>query len=384
MNKSLPRLLLISRNFPPLVGGMEQLNWHMAEELARTYSVRVIAPSGSAALAPVGTVFDEVPLRPLWLFLLFSAWRAIFVALRWRPDVIVAGSGLTAPLAWLAAFVCPGRAVVYLHGLDIALRHPVYNLIWIPAIRRMDTVVVNSSATRKMAIERGVPESSITLLPPGVALPGDGARKSDLPDFRQVYGLGGGPILLSVGRLTERKGLREFVRDVLPQVVFKHPDVQLVVIGDAAGDALLARSQTPESIHAVASSLGLKECVHFVGVLTDRMALSSAYYAASVHVFPVRQLSGDPEGFGMVAIEAAAHAIPTAAYATGGIVDAVHEGISGRLAPPGDAETLSECILSLLEKPLPSEPMLSFAGQFSWRFFGERLRSALLISPHGR
>ncbi len=42
-----PRILLITRNLPPLVGGMERLNWHMADELAKQAEVRVVGPSGS-------------------------------------------------------------------------------------------------------------------------------------------------------------------------------------------------------------------------------------------------------------------------------------------------------------------------------------------------
>lgn len=380
MPKLMPRLLHITRNLPPLVGGMERLNWHMADELARAYQVRIVGPSGSATQAPHGSVVCEVPLRPLWRFLLVAAWRAVSIARRWKPDVILAGSGLTAPIVWLAARVCDARAVVYLHGLDIAIRHPLYGLFWLPAIRRMDGIVVNSTATRRMAIARDVPESRITLVPPGVALPDDAGQDDRLPDFRQAYGLGSGPILLSVGRLTERKGLREFVRDVFPQVAAKHPDVQLVVIGDAAGNALAARSQTPDSIRAVANLAGLGRQLHFLGIITDRLALSAAYCAASVHVFPVRELPGDPEGFGMVAIEAAAHGLPTAAYATGGIVDAVADGVSGRLATPGAANVLTDGILDLLAAPLPVEPMQTFAGQFAWPRFGERLRAALLCT----
>lgn len=45
------RILLITRNLPPLVGGMERLNWHMADELAKRAEVRVVGPVGSAALA---------------------------------------------------------------------------------------------------------------------------------------------------------------------------------------------------------------------------------------------------------------------------------------------------------------------------------------------
>lgn len=36
-----PRILIVTRNLPPLVGGMERLNWHMAEELAKVAEVRV-------------------------------------------------------------------------------------------------------------------------------------------------------------------------------------------------------------------------------------------------------------------------------------------------------------------------------------------------------
>ena len=44
-----PRILHITRNLPPLVGGMERLNWHIADELSRHAQVQLIGPSGSAA-----------------------------------------------------------------------------------------------------------------------------------------------------------------------------------------------------------------------------------------------------------------------------------------------------------------------------------------------
>src|SRR3546814_12930756 len=69
---------------------------------------------------------------------------------------------------------------------------------------------------------------------------------------------------------------------------------------------------------------------------SDVCSSDLVYKAASAHIFPVREIPGDPEGFGMVAVEAAAHGVPTIAFATGGIVDAVAEGESGRLIRPGD------------------------------------------------
>ncbi|MEZ2745300.1 glycosyltransferase [Halopseudomonas bauzanensis] len=114
-----PRILLITRNLPPLVGGMERLNWHMADELSKYAEVKVIGPKGSAALKPEHVSLTEAPLKPLPLFLLITLFKALWLALRWKPDVILAGSGLTAPIARLASKLCRAQSAAYLHGFDI-------------------------------------------------------------------------------------------------------------------------------------------------------------------------------------------------------------------------------------------------------------------------
>ena len=48
------RILHITRNLPPLVGGMERLNWHIADELSRYGEVAVVGPEGAAARKPAG------------------------------------------------------------------------------------------------------------------------------------------------------------------------------------------------------------------------------------------------------------------------------------------------------------------------------------------
>src|SRR5690348_4292131 len=118
------RILLVTRNLPPLVGGMERLNWHLADELSQFAEVRVIGPQGSAALGPKGVEIVEAPLRPLWKFLLRARTLARRQARAWKPDVVLAGSGLAAPIALGAARVCGAKAAAYVHGLDIAVKHP--------------------------------------------------------------------------------------------------------------------------------------------------------------------------------------------------------------------------------------------------------------------
>jgi len=388
------RILLITRNLPPLVGGMERLNWHMAEELAKVADVRVVGPQSSAAVAPDGIDVREAPLKPLWRFLLRAQNLARREAASWRPDIVLAGSGLTAPLAWLAARACGARTAVYVHGLDVAVKHPLYRALWLPAIRRMDVVIANSRPTATLCRQIGVAAEHIAIVHPGVELPADeypnGLRSEPLShrergrgegsanDFRQHHGLGNRPILLSVGRLSTRKGLREFVTQALPRIVAAHPDVMLLVIGDAPKQALHAQAQTPESILAVANAAGVGGHLRFLGVITDYAKLVVAYRAADVHVFPVREIPGDPEGFGMVAVEAAVHGLPTVAFATGGIVDAVAEGRSGRLVVSGDYVGFADAVAqTLAERDGLREPSIAFAQQFAWPAFGAGVWKAL-------
>lgn len=364
------RILVVTRNFPPLCGGMERLNWHLVEQLSQRFEVQVIAPDGAAGHVCHGVTVTEVPLRPLWRFLTAGCLQTVRQAIAWKPEVVLAGSGLTAPLALLAARASGARAMAYVHGLDLTVSHPVYRMLWRPALRRLDRVIANSSPTQQLARDIGI-AADIAIVHPGVSVPGS-VRPESAQLFRAAHGLGDGPILLSVGRLVERKGLREFVRDVLPGIVAKRPAVQLVVIGTEPANSLHASVQTVESIRAVAVDAGVEQHIHFLGQVSDGQ-LAMAYAAADVHVFPVRCIPGDPEGFGMVAVEAAAYGTPTVAYATGGVVDAVSEGKSGRLVAPGNTTELCQAVVSVLDQPPDAEGVVDFARKFSWERFGCRI-----------
>lgn len=374
-----PRILHITRNLPPLVGGMERLNWHIADELSRHAHVQLIGPQGSAALRPADVPVEEVPLRPLPRFLLESAWQAVAVARRFKPHIVLAGSGLTAPAAWLAARASRARANVYLHGLDAAVQHPVYRALWHPVIRRMDGVIANSQPTAELARRLGVDAEKIRVVHPGVTLPATPQCSLLLQAFRQRHQLGDKRLLLSVGRLTNRKGLREFVQHALPAIVHAAPDAVLAIVGDAPTDSLLAGVQTRASIQAVAEAAGVGEHLRFLGVITEAQELACAYESAALHIFPVRQVQDDPEGFGMVAIEAAAHGLPTVAFSTGGVVDSVASGRSGILVPPGDYPALAQAVSQVLASRRDAwrDGAVAFARGFAWALFGDNLRASL-------
>lgn len=372
-----PSVLLITRNLPPLRGGMERLIQHMAHALADRHDLDVIGPSGCGAYLPGQVRTHAVAYRPLPRFMLAAA-IAIKHLKRRQFAFVVAGSGLTAPLAWWATRRTQSRLVVYLHGLDIIAPSRIYQHCWLPFIRRADLVLVNSRNTRRLAVEHGIPEQAIQILHPGTDLPGpdpDSGRA-----FRKLHGLGDRPLLLSVGRLTARKGLAEFIQRALPTLRASHPDVLLLVIGADAIDAVRPAPQSQQA--RIVRSINETAAGSAVRMLPpcDDATLSAAYRAADVHVFPVLDIPGDVEGFGMVAIEAAAHGLPTVAFDVGGVPDAVVEGISGNLVEAGNYAgfvTLVRHWLANRNQLQKRDACSAAVCVFGWDCFGEKLHIAL-------
>jgi phosphatidylinositol alpha-1,6-mannosyltransferase len=246
-------------------------------------------------------------------------------------------------------------------------------------IRSADLSFPISEYTRRIAIERGLAASKMMLLTPGVDMPaldpGASAR------FRQRFGLAERPILLSVGRLTNRKGVVEFIEKSLPSIVQMHPDVAFVIIGGEPSDALAGnRSGAMDRIRQAAEQSGIARNVILLGRCEDDVVLD-AYQASQVHVFPVIELPGDVEGFGLVALEAAAGGLPTVAFRVGGIPDAIGEGVSGTLVAPADYAAMSAAVCRYLDRPRDGATMrascIGFARLFDWRIIGQRLIDAL-------
>jgi phosphatidylinositol alpha-1,6-mannosyltransferase len=355
---------------------MERLNLQLARELSNGNTLEVVGPIGSAEFLPENASVIECALKPLSRFLVGAFFATLRSVLRQRPSFVIAGSGLCAPYAWIAARLCGARSGVYLHGLDIVARSLVYQNVWLRFIRNCDVCIVNSHNTASLARDAGISSDRIHVIHPGVHIPEALPESAAIEVFRHSKEWVGRRVLLSVGRLTERKGLIEFVESVLPLIVARYPDVLLVVIGNDAPDALhrTARSVLA-SVQEKVAGLNLEANVSFYGEVSDA-EVANAYAAADVAVFPVRHTPGDVEGFGMVAIEAAAYGLPTVAFAVGGVPDAVSNGISGFLVNPGDNRGFADAVCHVLAAGRGAFEMSSrtFASGFKWSAFGKRVR----------
>jgi glycosyltransferase involved in cell wall biosynthesis len=150
--------------------------------------------------------------------------------------------------------------------------------------------------------------------------------------------LGDGPVILFVGRLAEKKGVR-YLLEAMPAVLTEAPDAMLVIVGDGPLRA---------ELEAQARALSITHNVRFEGAKRPD-ELPAYYHAADVFAGPsIVAEGGDTESFGLVFAEAMACGCPVIASNVGGVGDIVKDGETGLLVAQKDPEALAVGICRVL------------------------------------
>jgi glycosyltransferase involved in cell wall biosynthesis len=199
------------------------------------------------------------------------------------------------PLAFVA-LLTRRPYVVQPWGTDVELARRAPN-VFRPLVRRAQLVVAASDTLAAAARALGARE--VRIVPSGVRIPEAVGEPEDPPH------------VLYVGRLSPEKGIEEFLAATT--------ELPRVVVG--------------------AGPVAVPEAAGFV----PPAELGPWYERAAVVCVPSRR-----EGYGMVAREAMAYGRPVVAAAVGGLVDAIEDGRTGLLVPPGDVLLLRAALERLL------------------------------------
>jgi len=293
----------------------------------------VHVPAGPARMLPKDALLPYMGEFGAWLA---GDWAS------WRPDVAHAHFWMSG----LAALTARGRTGVPVvqtyHALGtVKRRHqgdqdtsPPERVAFERTLgRQADAVVAQCRDEVHELVRMGVPRATMSVIPSGVdsdrfAPDGPAAPR----DAR--------PRLLSIGRLVERKGVRDVIA-ALPRV----PDAELVVVGGPPesmldGDAYVA------DLRAAARAAGVGDRVRFVGG-RSREEVPAWYRSADIMVTTPWY-----EPFGLTPLEAMACGVPVVASAVGGLTDTVVDGVTGDLVPARDPAALGAALRRLLADPM--------------------------------
>ena len=278
-------------------------------------------------------------------FLVLSEWlHSVLWLLKGEFDLLhshwllpqgLVGAGAARPLA--IPHVCT------VHGGDVfALQGGLLQRCKSLAIRHIDAVTVNSSATRQAVLRLCPDYAPLHTIPMGVspvAVSPDRQRQGEA--IRSRFRRGKGPLLLFVGRLVEEKGVGDLLF-ALALLAVSHPEMTLLVLGEG---------QDRARFEGEAAAHGLGDRVTFTGWVA---AAEVPGYLASADIFvaPSRtSAEGWVEAQGLTIIEAMMAGLPVIATRSGGIVDSVEHEASGLLVSEAAPEELAAAIGRLAHDP---------------------------------
>jgi phosphatidylinositol alpha-1,6-mannosyltransferase len=339
-------ILVITWNFPPRRGGIEYLVSNLCAGLRERHSVRVI----TAHVQSVESVEEEVfraPWPGVLPFALYALWCGARLLVRNRGvKIILGGSVLVTPLVLFLARLFGRKAVVQAHGLDLVYRNFLYQQLCVRWIKLCERIVANSAYTASRAVQKGARPDQIAVIPPGV-YPERFAGPVNVDAIKKEFGLEGKQIILFVGRLAKRKGVKAFIEESLVKIVREVPNACFVIVGDNPSESLTHRDDALGEIRAVVTEMQLQDHIRLLGSLSDEEVVK-LYQACDVVLLPALAQTDDVEGFGIVLVEAAAAGKPAVATRVGGIPDAVEDGKGGILVEPGDYEQFAGAVIALL------------------------------------
>jgi phosphatidylinositol alpha-1,6-mannosyltransferase len=342
------KALVVSTEFPPGPGGIGTHAFELARGLSRVgWSIVVMTSQDYATEREVvdfnrAQSFEVARLRPIPGFPIEGVYReAILTRLvrRHAPDILIA-SGSRAVL--LAAARIAGRGLPWVavgHGTEFGTTRGLEARAVRAAFRRAAAVVCVSEYTRQQMHRAGIRPMHERTIPNGA----DPDRfrvvpKTDAETARGLLGIPAGPLLVTVGNVTRRKGQDVVVR-ALPAILERFPDAHYAIAG---------LPTLGEEVRQLAAELGVSDHVHLLGRV-DESRLVGLLNATDVFVMTSRRTpDGDFEGYGIAVVEAALCGCPAVVSADSGLAEAVEDGRTGLCVPQDDPASTARAVVALL------------------------------------
>lgn len=297
----------------------------------RGFIVHVLNETGTNKFKNIAGLFKWV-LSGMWMILCE------------RPDVVHIGEYNYSFIAALLAkkiFNTPYVLYTYAEEITYLSTRPLRLWFFQLALKNASAVITVSEYTKSLLIAYGAQPSVIYKVLPSVS-----ERKRRVPPQEEIDGLRSKynfqdrKILLTIGRLEERKGHLSVI-EALPKILESIPTALYVIAGTGPFEARLKEQVLLSK---------LSQHVLIVGRVSDD-EVASLYEVCDIFIMPHRQLpfTFDTEGCPTVFLEASAHGKPVLGGNAGGVADAILDGKTGYIIDGTDTGQISKRVIGLLQ-----------------------------------
>ena len=348
--------LVSTRNFPPELGGMQNLMEGLSKALLNHGPVKVFADGDDEA-----KVYDQnskLNIERVAGFKIFRKYRKANLVKEFIKSNQIRATFFD---HWKsienidAEILKTTKSFCLIHSKEI--NHPAgssLNKRVIKALEKSDNVIANSRFTKELALKLGI--KNVTVINPGCHYPIMVQEESK--NYAKKIFENSSPKLITISRLDGRKSHQNIlmtIKNLLP----KYPNLKYISIGDGDERKNLQNLRKELSLENNVDLIFKSSEQEKVGLLeqSDIFIMPSVVYKKSV------------EGFGIAFIEAACYGKPSIGGIYGGEADAIKSGETGYLCNGNDLNALYETLLKILSndqyKKL-GENAFEFSKNFNW------------------
>ena len=326
--------LIITRAFPPELGGMQSLMWGLTKEMSKNFMIKVFADyhenhkefdnKENFSIERVGGIKFLRKIRKAQLINEFIKENKIqgIIADHWKS---------------LELIKTDKKKYCLIHGKEI--NHPKgssLNKRLIKVLNNVEKVIANSEYTKNLAINNGVNRDKVIIINPGVGIVEELNKKS-LEKVESLLKIKT-PRLITVSRFDKRKN-HEKVIMALRNLKQQYPDIVYICIG--YGDE-------EENLKKLVQELDLGSQVMFFKDISND--LKNALIAKSnIFVMPSIIHKTSVEGFGIAYVEAAQYGIPSLGGKDGGASDAISHDKTGLICDGNNLDDIYSSLNSMIE-----------------------------------
>jgi len=326
--------LIVTRAFPPELGGMQSLMWGLTKEMSKNFMIKVFADyqenhkefdnKENFSIERVGGIKFLRKIRKAQLINEFLKENKVkgIIADHWKS---------------LELIKTDKKKYCLIHGKEI--NHPKgssLNNRLLKVLNNVEKVIANSVYTKNLAINNGVREDRVLVINPGVK-PNEELNKKSLEKVDSLLKTKT-PRLITVSRFDKRKN-HERVMMALRNLKQLYPDIVYICIG--YGDE-------EENLKKLVQELDLStQVMFFKDISTD---LKNALISKSnIFVMPSVIHKTSVEGFGIAYIEAAQYGIPSLGGKDGGASDAIENDKTGLICDGNNLDDIYSSLNSMIE-----------------------------------
>ncbi len=331
--------LIVTRNFPPDIGGMQSLMGGLSESLLNHGPVKVFAHEHLNSKAyDTKSQMEIERIKGLKLFKKYRKANLVnnFISEKNNIRAIITDHWKSLELL-NKDYLSKSKTFCLVHSKEI--NHPrgsSANKRIIKSLSKADFIIANSNFTKKLAINIGVVSSKILVIFPGVHEPKtieNNIKEKAKNIFKDSF-----PKIITVARLDKRKGHDKILMSV-KNLKSKHPKIKYVSVGFGNEEKNLVK---------LSKELNIDDSVIFLRDVEEDLKFA-LIEESNLFLMPSRIEKKSVEGFGISFVEAASYGVGSIGGKDGGASDAISHNKTGLICDGNNLNSIYESIELFLE-----------------------------------